>query len=153
MFVDATNPRARKYVWYKCKKNYFDAGIRIFWLDEAEPEYGTYDFKNYRYHLGSNQQIGNLYPQAYARTFYEGMKEAILAFDRKIKGFAHPDAVLTGVETRSSSPVRVLRDGKTMQSEIAGLYPAGEGAGYAGGILSAAVDGIRAGESFLREEK
>lgn len=84
---------------------------------------------------------------------YEGMKEAILAFDRKIKGFAHPDAVLTGVETRSSSPVRVLRDGQSMQSEIAGLYPAGEGAGYAGGILSAAVDGIRAGESFLREEK
>ena len=76
MFFDATNPRARKYVWEKCKKNYFDAGIRIFWLDEAEPEYGTYDFKNYRYHLGSNQQIGNLYPQAYARTFYEGMKEA-----------------------------------------------------------------------------
>ena len=76
MFFDATNPRARKYVWKKIKQNYFDAGIRIFWLDEAEPEYGTYDFKNYRYHLGSNQQIGNIYPQAYARTFYEGMKDA-----------------------------------------------------------------------------
>ena len=76
MFFDATNPRARKYVWEKIKTNYFDMGIRIFWLDEAEPEYGTYEFKNYRYHLGSNQQIGNLYPQAYARTFYEGMKEA-----------------------------------------------------------------------------
>ena len=75
MFFDATNPRARKYVWEKCKKNYFDAGIRIFWLDEAEPEYGTYDFKNYRYSIGSNQQIGNLYPQAYARTFYDGMRE------------------------------------------------------------------------------
>jgi len=76
MFFDATNPRARKYVWNKIRKNYFDYGIRIFWLDEAEPEYGTYEFKNYRYHLGSNQQIGNLYPQAYARTFYDGMKEA-----------------------------------------------------------------------------
>ncbi len=83
----------------------------------------------------------------------EGMKEAIMAFDKKIKGFAHPDAVLTGVETRSSSPVRILRDASSMQSQISGLYPAGEGAGYAGGILSAAVDGIRVGESFLREEK
>ena len=76
MFYDATNPRARKYVWEKCRKNYWDAGIRIFWLDEAEPEYGTYEFKNYRYSLGSNQQIGNIYPQCYARGFYEGMREA-----------------------------------------------------------------------------
>ena len=75
MFFDATNPRARKYVWKTIKKNYFDDGIRLFWLDEAEPEYGTYDFKNYRYHLGTNLQIGNVYPQMYARTFYEGLKE------------------------------------------------------------------------------
>ncbi|MBP3657624.1 MAG: glycoside hydrolase family 31 protein [Clostridia bacterium] len=76
MFFDATNPRARRYVWEKCRKNYYDHGIRIFWLDEAEPEYGTYEFKNYRYHIGSNQQIGNIYPQHYARTFYDGMIEA-----------------------------------------------------------------------------
>ncbi len=76
MFYDATNPRARKYVWTKCKKNYWDAGVRLFWLDEAEPEYGTYEFKNYRYFLGSNQQTGNIYPQLYARGFYEGMREA-----------------------------------------------------------------------------
>ena len=75
-FLDATNPRARSYTWKKIKQNYFDAGIRLFWLDVAEPEYGTYDFKNYRCYLGSNQQIGNIYPQAYARTFYEGMKES-----------------------------------------------------------------------------
>ena len=75
MFFDATNPRARDYVWKKVKQNYFDHGIRIFWLDEAEPEYGTYDFKNYRYHMGSNLQIGNIYPQQYARLFYEGMKQ------------------------------------------------------------------------------
>ena len=75
MFYDATNPRARKYVWDKCRKNYWDKGVRIFWLDEAEPEYGTYEFKNYRYHLGSAQQVGNIYPQMYARGFYEGMKE------------------------------------------------------------------------------
>ncbi|MBR3929900.1 MAG: hypothetical protein IKJ65_12975 [Clostridia bacterium] len=82
-----------------------------------------------------------------------GMREAICAFDKKIKGFAHPDAVLTGVETRSSSPIRVLRNPENMQSDIVGLYPAGEGAGYAGGILSAAVDGIRVAERFLKEEK
>lgn len=75
MFFDATNPRARDYVWKKVKKNYFDHGIRIFWLDEAEPEYGTYDFKNYRYYMGSNQQIGNIFPQVYARLFYDGMRE------------------------------------------------------------------------------
>ena len=76
MFYDATNPRAQKYVWKKVKQNYWDAGIRIFWLDEAEPEYGTYEFRNYRYYMGSNQQVGNIYPQQYARGFYEGMVEA-----------------------------------------------------------------------------
>ena len=74
MFYDVTNPRAREYVWEKCKKNYHDLGIRIFWLDEAEPEYGTYDFENYRYSMGSNVQIGNIYPQLYSRNFYEGMR-------------------------------------------------------------------------------
>jgi len=73
MFYDATNPRAREYVWKKVKKNYYDNGIRIFWLDEAEPEYGTYDFKAYRYYLGTNLQVGNIFPQLYSRGFYEGM--------------------------------------------------------------------------------
>ncbi|NCB35182.1 MAG: glycoside hydrolase family 31 protein [Clostridia bacterium] len=73
MFYDATNPRARDYVWAKCKQNYYDYGIRVFWLDEAEPEYGVYDFENYRYAMGSNAQIGNVYPQRYAQGFYDGM--------------------------------------------------------------------------------
>jgi alpha-D-xyloside xylohydrolase len=72
-FFDATNPEARKYVWEKCKQNYYDKGVRIFWLDEAEPEYGGYDFANYRYSIGPNVQVGNVYPQLYSRTFYEGM--------------------------------------------------------------------------------
>ena len=76
MFYDATNPRARDFVWQKCKQNYYDFGIRIFWLDEAEPEYGTYDFKAYRYAAGPNIEVGNIYPQCYARGFYEGMKAA-----------------------------------------------------------------------------
>ncbi|MBQ9409145.1 MAG: hypothetical protein IJU28_07145 [Clostridia bacterium] len=79
----------------------------------------------------------------------EDMRYALAQFDRRIHGFAAPDAVLTGVETRSSSPVRILRDRETFQSAIRGLYPVGEGAGYAGGITSAAVDGIRAGEAFV----
>ena len=68
-------------------------------------------------------------------------------FDRKIKGFALDDAVLTAVESRSSSPVRIPRD-ETYQSNIRGLYPCGEGAGYAGGILSAAADGMRCAEQI-----
>ena len=76
------------------------------------------------------------------------MREALPLLDRKLKGFAHPDAVLTGVETRSSSPVRIERD-KDCVSNIVGLYPCGEGAGYAGGIMSAAVDGIRCAEAVM----
>ncbi|KAF2009359.1 glycoside hydrolase family 31 protein [Aaosphaeria arxii CBS 175.79] len=72
---DATNPETRKYVWEKCRENYFKKGIKVFWLDEAEPEYTAYDFENYRYHLGSNNTIGNIYPRDYARGFFEGMKE------------------------------------------------------------------------------
>ncbi|KAL2871434.1 glycoside hydrolase family 31 protein [Aspergillus lucknowensis] len=70
---DPTNPRGREYVWAKCKSNYYDHGIRVFWLDEAEPEYNVYDFDNYRYYLGPNTAVGNIYPVEYARTFYEGM--------------------------------------------------------------------------------
>ncbi len=72
--IDVTNPSARKYLWDTVKKNYYDLGVRIFWLDEAEPEYSVYDFDNYRYHLGTDLQIGNIYPVDYARTFYEGME-------------------------------------------------------------------------------
>ncbi len=71
---DATNPEARQFVWEKAKKNYYDKGVKVFWLDEAEPEYSVYDFENYRYHMGPNVQIGNLYPAMYAKTFFDGMK-------------------------------------------------------------------------------
>lgn len=74
--VDATNPDAREYLWEKAKQNYYDKGIRVFWLDEAEPEYSVYDFDNYRYWRGSNLQIGNTYPVDYAKAFYEGMEQA-----------------------------------------------------------------------------
>jgi uncharacterized FAD-dependent dehydrogenase len=77
----------------------------------------------------------------------EAIREALLAFDRQIKGFALEDAVLTGVETRTSSPIRIRRDESLQSVNTRGLYPAGEGAGYAGGILSAGVDGIRVAEA------
>ncbi|GHV45179.1 glycosyl hydrolase [Spirochaetia bacterium] len=73
---DATNPEAQQYVWAKAKQNYYDKGIKVFWLDEAEPEYTAYDFDNYRYHLGPDLQIGNIYPLMYAKTFFEGMQAA-----------------------------------------------------------------------------
>jgi uncharacterized FAD-dependent dehydrogenase len=78
------------------------------------------------------------------------IRAALPAFDRDIPGFAMADAVLTGVETRTSSPVRIGRgeDGHSLNTR--GLFPAGEGAGYAGGILSAGVDGIRAAEAVAR---
>lgn len=73
---DATNPEARAYVWEKVKRNYYDKGVRVFWLDEAEPEYSYYDFDLYRYHLGPNLKIGNIYPQLFAKGFYDGMTAA-----------------------------------------------------------------------------
>lgn len=76
------------------------------------------------------------------------LRQALPLMDNKIKGFAHPDAVLTAIETRSSSPVRVLRDDKC-QSNIKGIYPCGEGAGYAGGIVSSAIDGLTVSEAII----
>ncbi|RZM34884.1 MAG: hypothetical protein EOP67_14710, partial [Sphingomonas sp.] len=75
------------------------------------------------------------------------LREALQAFGREIPGYDHPDAVLTGVETRTSSPVRITRGDDFVSLNTAGLFPAGEGAGYAGGILSAAVDGIKVAEA------
>jgi len=77
----------------------------------------------------------------------EAIREALPVFERQIKGFALDDAVLTGVETRTSSPIRICRDDSLQSVNTRGLYPAGEGAGYAGGILSAGVDGIRIAEA------
>lgn len=96
-------------------------------------------------HWGS---LDNILPDFVCNT----MREAIIDFDKKLNGFATPDAVLTGPETRSSSPVRIERD-KAFLSNIRGLYPCGEGAGYAGGIMSAAVDGIVCAEAIVLNEK
>ena len=77
------------------------------------------------------------------------LREALPIFDRKVHGFSAPDTIMTGVETRSSSPVRVIRGDNLQSTGLSGLYPCGEGCGYAGGIVSAAVDGIRAAEAVV----
>ncbi len=85
------------------------------------------------------------------REVVAAMKEAIPVFGKRLRGFDREDSILTGVETRSSSPVRILRDPQSLESWRQGVYPAGEGAGYAGGILSAAADGIRAAEALMKK--
>ena len=81
----------------------------------------------------------------------EALEEALPLLEKKLRGFAAPDAVLTAVETRSSSPVRITRDEACQSPALRGLYPCGEGAGYAGGILSAAADGMRCAEQIIKE--
>jgi uncharacterized FAD-dependent dehydrogenase len=78
------------------------------------------------------------------------MREALPVFGRKIPRYDDPDALLTGVETRTSAPIRIRRGANFQSVNVRGLYPAGEGAGYAGGILSAAVDGIKVAEAVAR---
>ena len=73
---DATNPAAQAYLWDKCRQNYFEDGIDMFWLDEAEPEYTAYDFDNYRYYLGTDLQVGNVYPVMHAKAFWDGQTAA-----------------------------------------------------------------------------
>lgn len=98
---------------------------------------GQHEFANLR----------SLFPEAVNEAFCEGME----AFGRKIKGFNRDDSILSGVESRTSSPVRIHRD-ESFQSEIRGLYPCGEGAGYAGGIMSAAMDGLKVAEALIQQE-
>ena len=81
----------------------------------------------------------------------DALARALGDMDGRLHGFAHPDALLTGVESRTSSPVRILRDERGESVSAAGLFPCGEGAGYAGGITSAAADGLRTAAAILRK--
>jgi len=77
IYFDPTNPKAREYVWNKAKQNYYDKGVRIFWLDEAEPDLmGHYDYDHFRYYIGPAMKVSNMFPFYYAQTFYEGMEAA-----------------------------------------------------------------------------
>ena len=90
--------------------------------------------------------LNTLFPQS----FNSFMKKSFKEFDKKIPGFASPDTVLTGVETRTSAPLRILRDDDGISESMIGFMPAGEGAGYAGGIMSAAADGIKAAHNIMK---
>lgn len=103
--------------------------------DVAPGFQGGYSFANLR----------ELMPEELNQTFIEGMDQ----FGRKIRGFDRPDAILAGIESRTSSPVRIVR-GENLESNIKGLFPCGEGAGYAGGITSAAMDGMKVAEELIR---
>ena len=94
---------------------------------------GGYAFANLR----------ELFPEPLSRAFMEGME----GFGTMIRGFNRPDAILAGIESRTSSPVRIPRDEK-MESPVKGIFPCGEGAGYAGGITSAAMDGLKVAEAI-----
>ena len=80
------------------------------------------------------------------------LREGLLSFDKKIKGYARPEAILTGAETRTSSPLRILRGEDMVAIGKNNIYPCGEGAGYAGGITSAAVDGIKVARAILTKK-
>ena len=95
----------------------------------------------------TKSNLNEILPEFVSNTIKEGLQY----FDTKIKGFANPDSILTGVETRSSSPVRIVRNEKYM-SNVKGMYPCGEGAGYAGGIMTAAVDGINVAIAILENK-
>ena len=106
--------------------------------------YGDFESLTRGEHAFAN--LRGIYSPVIEHSFMEGMD----FFDKRIHGFARYDAILSGVESRTSSPVRIPRD-ETFQSEVPGLYPCGEGAGYAGGITSAAIDGIKVAEAVIEK--
>jgi uncharacterized FAD-dependent dehydrogenase len=105
----------------------------------GEGEYAPCIRGRYRY-----ANVREILPEEIAASIQEGM----VSFASRIAGFDSPETLLSGVESRTSSPVRIVRDDDTLQSTLAGLYPCGEGAGYAGGITSAAMDGLKVAEKI-----
>ena len=93
-------------------------------------------------------RVDKLFP----KEIYESMKEAFVDFNKKIKGFINEDAYVSAIESRTSSPIRINRD-EALEANISGIYPCGEGAGYAGGIMSAAMDGLKVAERIIDKYK
>lgn len=106
------------------------------------------EFKDVKPNIKGNYTLANL-NDIFPDYILESLKEAIINFDKKIKGFARDDAILSAIESRTSSPIRLERN-ENMESNIIGIYPIGEGAGYAGGITSAAIDGIKVAEAIAK---
>ena len=136
-----------------------DAAYRLGGGNYAAPAQRVEDFLKHRPSTGAGKVVPTYLPSVRWCDLHsclppfvcEALEEGIPMLGKKLKGFDAPDAVLTAVETRSSSPVRIVRDNLSFQSALRGLYPCGEGAGYAGGIMSAAADGLRVAERILEE--
>lgn len=136
-----------------------DAAYRLGGGNYAAPAQRVEDFLKHRPSTGAGKVVPTYLPSVRWCDLHsclppfvcEALEEGIPMLGKKLKGFDSPDAVLTAVETRSSSPVRIVRDNSSFQSALRGLYPCGEGAGYAGGIMSAAADGLRVAEMILEE--
>lgn len=153
---ESDHPLAGMYFQRKLESNAFIAGGENY----NAPVQRVDDFINNRKTTEFGDVIPSIKPDSTfsdLNTFLpeyicESMKQGILAMGKKLKDFDNGDAVLTAVETRSSSPIRILRNNDTLESVlIKGLYPCGEGAGYAGGIISAAVDGIKCAEKLIEK--
>ena len=136
-----------------------EAAYRLGGGNYAAPAQRVEDFLKHRPSTGAGKVVPTYLPSVRWCDLHsclppfvcEALEEGIPMLGKKLKGFDSPDAVLTAVETRSSSPVRIVRDNLSFQSALRGLYPCGEGAGYAGGIMSAAADGLRVAERILEE--
>ena len=136
-----------------------DAAYRLGGGNYAAPAQRVEDFLKHRPSTGAGKVMPTYLPSVRWCDLHgclppfvcEALEEGLPMLGRKLRGFDAPDAVLTAVETRSSSPVRIVRDNLSFQSALRGLYPCGEGAGYAGGIMSAAADGLRVAEMILEE--
>ena len=108
-------------------------------------------FDNTNLKIKGNTTIARV-DKLFPKEIYESMKEAFSDFNRKIKGFINEDAYVAAIESRTSSPIRISRD-ESLQANISGIYPCGEGAGYAGGIMSAAMDGLKVAERIIEKYK
>ena len=136
-----------------------DAAYRLGGGNYAAPAQRVEDFLKHRPSTGAGKVVPTYLPSVRWCDLHsclppfvcEALEEGLPMLGRKLRGFDAPDAVLTAMETRSSSPVRIVRDNLSFQSALRGLYPCGEGAGYAGGIMSAAADGLRVAEVILEE--
>ena len=136
-----------------------DAAYRLGGGNYAAPAQRVGDFLAHRPSTGAGKVVPTYLPHVRWCDLHdclppfvcEALEEGLPVLGRKLRGFDDPDAVLTAVETRSSSPVRIVRDNLSFQSALRGLYPCGEGAGYAGGIMSAAADGLHIAEMILEE--
>ena len=136
-----------------------DAAYRLGGGNYAAPAQRVEDFLKHRPSTGAGKVVPTYLPSVRWCDLHgclppfvcEALEEGLPMLGRKLRGFDAPDAVLTAVETRSSSPVRIVRDNLSFRSALRGLYPCGEGAGYAGGIMSAAADGLRVAEMILEE--